>query len=128
MKIRTLLGLTVIGSAVYAHKRNGGEFSFESMKKSLQDLWTGIRGKANDAKAKAAELADKAQEKAKGVADSARSGATSAAATAATGAKGALSPAASKPAEIPSPARSATDEARRHGWNGPVEDVPGRSR
>ena len=103
MKFRTLLGLTIIGSAAYAHKRNGGDFSVESMKKGLQDLWTGIRGKATDATAKAAELVDKAPGKAKGTADSARSVATSAAPTAATGAKSALGPTASKPAEIASP-------------------------
>jgi hypothetical protein len=128
MKTRTLLGLTVIGSAIYAHKRNGGEFTLESMKKSLQDLWGGIRGKVNDAKATAAELADRAQDKAKGVADRARSGATAAATTAATGAKDALGPAASKPAELRSPARSSSDEDRPYGSNGPVPGGPGRGR
>jgi len=102
MKIRTLLGLTVIGSAVYAHRRNGGDFTLDSMKKSLTDLWSGIRGKASDVKAKAAELADKVPDKVKGVADSARSGATSPAA---------------------SPARSPSDD--RYGANGPG---PGGSR
>jgi len=72
MKIRTLLGLTVIGSAVYAHKRNGGDLSIESMKKSLSDLWSGIHGKAREVTAKATELADKLPNKAKGIADHAR--------------------------------------------------------
>jgi hypothetical protein len=120
MKIRTLLGLTVIGSAVYAHKRNGGEFSVESMKKSLHDLWSGIQGKASDVKAKAAELADKMPDKVKGVADSARAGATVAAAGAATGAKDVLGPAVGKPAEPAGPAHSAT--------NGPVPGGLGRGR
>ena len=31
MKIRTLLGLTIIGSAIYAHKRHGGEFTVVAM-------------------------------------------------------------------------------------------------
>src|SRR4029079_4690452 len=78
-KIRTLLGLTVIGTALYAHKRNGGEFTVESMKKSLNDLWSGIQGKAGEVKARAAQLADEIPDKMKGVADSVRSGATSAA-------------------------------------------------
>lgn len=124
MKIRTLLGLTVIGSAVYAHKRNGGEFSVESIKKSLHDLWSGIQGKASDVKAKAAELADKVPDKAKGVAGSARSGATSAATSGTTEARGALDSTAGKP-EPASPARSATDE--RFGSNSPAPGV-GRSR
>jgi len=113
MKIRTLLGLTIIGSAVYAHKRNGGEFSVESMKKSLRDLWSGIQGKASDVKEKAAELADKVPDKAKRVADSAISVGNSAGTTV----KDALGPAAGKPTEPASPARSAT--AERYGANGP---------
>jgi len=107
MKIRTLLGLTVIGSAAYAHKRNGGDFSVESMKKSLHDLWAGIQGKASEVKAKAAELADKAP------------GATSVRTSAVTGAKDALGPAAGKPAEPASPA---------YGSNGPVPGGAGRGR
>jgi ElaB/YqjD/DUF883 family membrane-anchored ribosome-binding protein len=114
MKIRTLLGLTVIGSAAYAHKRHGGTFSVESMKQSLQDLWTGIQGRASDAKAKAAELTDKAQDKMKSVADRARSGADSAAATA----KDALGSSASKPTEHPSP----------YGSNRPLPGNGGRGR
>lgn len=123
MKIRTLLGLTVVGSAVYAHKRNGGDFSVESIRKSFRDLWSGIQGKASDAKAKAAELTDKAQDKMKGIADSARSSATSKA----SGAKDALGPAGSKPAEHPSPTRNATDEHRPYGANRPVPGSGGRS-
>jgi hypothetical protein len=126
MKIRTLLGLTVIGSAIYAHKRNGGEFSVESIRKSLHDLWSGIQGKASDVKAKAAELADKVPDKAKGAASSARSGATSAATSGTNEAKGALGSTAGKPAEPASPARSATDE--RFGSNSPAPGGVGRSR
>ena len=111
MKIRTLLGLTVIGSAVYAHKRNGGDFSVESMKKSLSDLWAGIRGKAGEVKAKATELADKVPDKAKGIADHARSGVASAA---------------GKVGEATSPSRSATDE--RYGSNSPLPGGAGRGR
>ena len=55
MKIRTLLGLTVIGTAVYAHKANGGEFSVRSMKDSLQRLWMGVRGKAGELEARVTE-------------------------------------------------------------------------
>jgi hypothetical protein len=126
MKIRTLLGLTVIGTALYAHKRNGGEFTVESMKKSLNDLWSGIQGKAGDVKARAAQLADEIPDKMKGVADSVRSGATSAATSAATGAKNALGPTPGKPAEPASPARSAADE--RYGGNGPGRGGIGRGR
>jgi len=66
MKIRTLLGLTIIGSAAYAHKRNGGKFNLESMKRSLQDLWTGFRGEISDAKS---ELTHKSTTSASGVKD-----------------------------------------------------------
>lgn len=126
MRIRTLLGLTVIGSAVYAHKRNGGDFSVESIKKSLRDLWSGIQGKASDVKAKAAELADKVPDKVKGAADSARSGAASTATSGANEVKRTLGPTAGKPAEPASPARSATDE--RFGSNNPGPGGVGRSR
>ena len=122
MKIRTLLGLTVIGSAVYAHKRNGGEFSIDSMKKSLSDLWSGIRGKAGEVKAKATELADKVPAQAKGIADNARAGVASAA----TSAKDTLGSAAGKAGEPASPARSTTDD--RHGSNSPVPGGVGRGR
>lgn len=105
MKIRTLLGLTVIGSAIYAHKRNGGDFTVESMKKSLNDLWSGIQGKARDVKARAEELADKAPDKVKGIANSARSAVTS---------------------EATSPTRSAGDE--RYGANRPGPGGVGRGR
>jgi hypothetical protein len=107
MKIRTLLGLTVIGSAAYAHKRNGGEFTVESMKKSLHDLWSGIQGKASDVKARAAELAEKVP------------GATTVGTSAATDAKDALGPAAGKPAEPASPA---------YGSNRPAPGGAGRGR
>jgi hypothetical protein len=117
MKIRTLLGLTIIGSAVYAHKRHGGEFSVESVKKSFRDLWSGIQGKAMDVKAKAAELADKVPDKLKGVAEEARAGTAPTTSSAGTGARNAIGSAAGKPAEPASPARGATDE--RYGSNGP---------
>jgi hypothetical protein len=46
MKMRTMLGLAAIGGALYMHKRRGGEFSLESIKQSLNDLWSAITAKA----------------------------------------------------------------------------------
>lgn len=117
MKIRTLLGLTVLGSAAYAHRRNGGEFTIESMKKSWNDLWSGIRSKATDVKARAEQLTDKRPDRMKGAGSSARAGAAYEPTSVAGGATTALGATPGKPSEPLSPGRSATDD--RFGTNGP---------
>lgn len=63
MKIRTMLGLTFLGTALYAHKRRGGEFTVDSLKESLGDLWRGIQNKTSNVKDKVEHIADKAQDK-----------------------------------------------------------------
>ena len=67
MKIRTMLGLAVIGGAAYAHKQRGGEFTVESIKQSLDELWQGIQRKARP-------IAEEAQEKLRDAANVVSSG------------------------------------------------------
>jgi hypothetical protein len=43
MKIRNMLGLTLLGTALYAHKQRGGELTIDSFKKSLKDLLLAIK-------------------------------------------------------------------------------------
>ena len=38
MRMKTLLGILVIGGAAYFHKKRGGEFTFSSIKESVRDL------------------------------------------------------------------------------------------
>lgn len=120
MKIRTLLGLTIIGSAIYAHKQNGGELSVASVQKSLRDLWAGIRGKANDTRGEA-ELADSRQDKAEGGADIARPRAVA-------GAVDAGGSRSSQPPALPAPGRSAMNEEHRDSSIFPLPGSPGRNR
>ena len=68
MKTRTILGLGLIGTAIYAHKQHGGDLSFDSVKKSLTDLWKAMQNKASNMKDKAENFADKAQDHAKDMA------------------------------------------------------------
>ena len=68
IKIRTLVGLGVVGAAVYAHRRHGGDMSMASMKRSMRDLWAGIQNKSHEVKARAEEFAEEAQDKARDVA------------------------------------------------------------
>lgn len=88
MTIRTMLGLTLLGGALYAHKRHGGEFTVDSMMRSLKNLWTAMQNKASDVKDKAAQLADKAQDKVKDVAEKAKDVADKTKATPAPGGAG----------------------------------------
>jgi hypothetical protein len=46
MKMRTMLGLAAIGGALYVHKRRGGEFTVDSIKRSLNELWSAVTAKA----------------------------------------------------------------------------------
>ena len=71
MKIRTILGLGLIGTAIYAHKQHGGDLSFDSIKKSAIDLGKTIQNMANRAKKDAENLADKAQAQVKDLANKA---------------------------------------------------------
>lgn len=73
MKIRTMLGLGLLGTAVYAHKQRGGEFTLDSVKNSFNDLWKFIQNKAGEMKDKAGELTDKAQDKGRDLASKAKS-------------------------------------------------------
>jgi hypothetical protein len=120
MKIRTLLGLTVIGSAVYAHKRHGGEFTVASMQNSLRDLWAGIRGEASDARPQAG-LTDDSRDPARQGAGSARSGSVA-------GANDARGPGSSQPPALPGPVRSATHEEPRDNSISPLPGGLGRNR
>ena len=72
MKIRTMLGLTLVGGALYAHKKHGGELTLDSFKKSFQDLFAGTQAKVGEAKDKVEELAGKAEDKMKDVAQKAK--------------------------------------------------------
>jgi hypothetical protein len=76
MKIRTMLNLAAVGTILYFHRRNGGEFTVESAKQSLKDLWDAIGKKADEAKRAAKDVADdvadKVEDKAKVVAQKAK--------------------------------------------------------
>ncbi|MGE0871510.1 MAG: hypothetical protein AB7P03_23325 [Kofleriaceae bacterium] len=65
MKIRTMFGLGLLGTALYAHKRRGGDMSLESMKDSAKALWRGIQNKAIDTKNTVADLGEKAKQNVK---------------------------------------------------------------
>lgn len=45
MKIRTLLGLAAIGGVAYAHNKRGGEWTLDSIKDTLRDLFTTAQDK-----------------------------------------------------------------------------------
>ena len=45
MKIRTLLGLAAIGGVAYAHNKRGGEWTLDSIKDTLRDLFSGVQDK-----------------------------------------------------------------------------------
>ena len=53
MKIRTMLGLAVVGGLVYLHRKRGGDWTLESFKDSALQLWHGIEASAEKAKAEA---------------------------------------------------------------------------
>ena len=73
MKIRNMIGLALIGTAVYAHKQRGGEFTVESFKQSFRDLVNAIQNKADRvegmARDRARDLAGKVESKAKDLGD-----------------------------------------------------------
>ncbi len=55
MKMK-LIGLAAIGGLLYAHKRRGGEWTLDSFKTTLRDLWS-------SASRKATQIRDEAREK-----------------------------------------------------------------
>lgn len=55
MKMK-LIGLAAIGGLLYAHKRRGGEWTLDSFKTTLRDLWS-------SASRKASQIRDDAREK-----------------------------------------------------------------
>ena len=61
MKIRTLLGLAAIGGVAYAHNKRGGEWTLDSIKHTLSDLFSGVqdkvRGFADEAKTRIEDTA-----------------------------------------------------------------------
>lgn len=71
MKIRTMLKLGAVGAILYYHRRNGGELTLESAKKSLKDLWDFIGKQADAAQAVAKDAAETVEDKAKIVAQKA---------------------------------------------------------
>ena len=59
MKIRNLLPLAALGGLLYLHRRRGGEWSVDSFRESLEQLWHGVQAAADKAKAEATrELRD----------------------------------------------------------------------
>ncbi|MDB4954003.1 MAG: hypothetical protein JWO36_1572 [Myxococcales bacterium] len=107
MKIRTMLGLGLIGTAIYAHKQRGGEMTIDSFKQSLNDLWLAIQNKASDARGRAEQFADRAQDKMKDVAGKAKSAAKDVGATAQDKAK-----------DVASTTRGFADDASGYGSSG----------
>jgi hypothetical protein len=43
MKIRTMLGLAAVGGLLYAHRKNGGEWTFDSLRDSVRQLSRAIQ-------------------------------------------------------------------------------------
>jgi hypothetical protein len=67
MKIRNLIGLALIGSALYAHKQHGGDWTIESFKRSARDLFSGIEHGTRRAAESAKQAAERAQHRAQEV-------------------------------------------------------------
>jgi len=55
MKIKTMLGLAAIGGLLYAHRRRGGEWTVESLKRSASDLLGFASEKAREVQTHAAD-------------------------------------------------------------------------
>ncbi|HTL35143.1 MAG TPA: hypothetical protein VL326_18570 [Kofleriaceae bacterium] len=53
MTFRKLFALAGIGGLLYAHRKHGGEFTFESFKQSWNDLIAGAKTKANELRSQA---------------------------------------------------------------------------
>ena len=68
--IRKLLGLAALGGLLYAHKRHGGEWNINSLKKSGRDLLDGAKNRSHNIREKASnrmhQVADKVNERRQG--------------------------------------------------------------
>jgi len=63
MKILTLkrvVGLAAIGGLAYAHKRRGGEWTVDSIKDSLRDLWASANSRLAPLKDELRDTLDRA--------------------------------------------------------------------
>lgn len=45
LNLKGLVGLAALGGLAYAHKRRGGEWTVDSVKDTLRDLWTTANSK-----------------------------------------------------------------------------------
>ena len=63
MKIRTILGLSALGAAYYAHQRRGGVLTADSIRDSAKALGTWAKDKVSTAKAEASTAIDDAFDK-----------------------------------------------------------------
>ena len=61
MKLRTVIGLGLIGGALYAHRRHGGEWTIDSFRDSLDDLREAITRGTREAADRAKETAERAR-------------------------------------------------------------------
>ena len=53
MRIRDMIGLGLVGTLVYLHRKRGGDWTLESFKDSARQLWHGIEASAEKVKAEA---------------------------------------------------------------------------
>lgn len=69
MKIRTVIGFALIGGALYAHRRHGGEWTIESFRESVDDLFHAISRGTREAADRAKETAERARRATEEMAD-----------------------------------------------------------
>ena len=60
MKMK-LIGLAAIGGLLYAHKRRGGEWTLDSFKTTLRELWSSATRKASQIRDEAREKLEQSQ-------------------------------------------------------------------
>jgi hypothetical protein len=62
MKIRTVIGLAAIGGLLaYMYKQRGGEFTMESFKRTMRDVFARAKSEARDIKERADKLKERAE-------------------------------------------------------------------
>lgn len=61
MKLRTVIGLALVGGALYAHRRHGGEWTIDSFRDSLDDLREAITRGTREAADRAKVTAERAR-------------------------------------------------------------------
>jgi len=59
MKMK-LIGLAAIGGLLYAHKRRGGEWTLDSFRTTLRELWSSASRKASQIRDEARDKLDQA--------------------------------------------------------------------